>query len=655
MHTTSHIRFPRAISSPVFAILRGAVVLFWIWRLILVFARAADPVPLIPIETLFRNPELSRMELSPNGDYVAYLAPYEHRQNIFVKRIGEETATRITSATERDLGNVVWVGNDRLVYAVDEGGNENWRIYAVDRDGGNPKLLTPERGVAARIVGKVPGDEDRLLVSSNQRDRRAMDLYKVDVKTGAAELVVQNDQRFAKYVTDNAGTVRLAIATDGVNFALFHRLTDTAPFERILTTDFHELVSPLFFTPDNRSFYALSNRSRDKAAVVRVDPKDATDLEVIFQHPEYDASGLTREGSDRHLATATYVGETVERVFFDENVRNRYRDVQSQLPGLVIDFVSSAHGGNEFLIKAWSDRDPGTMYLYRAATKQLTRIGSVAPWIDSSQLAAVRPIAYRSRDGLTIHGYLTLPKGATGPLPTLLVIHGGPWARDQWRADPEVQFLANRGYAVLQINYRGSTGYGRAFTDAGFKQWGRAMQNDITDGAHWLIEQKIADPKRLGIYGISYGGYAALAGLAFTPELYRCGIDDCGVSDIGDWLNRIPPQAPARAMLFTMVGDPEKDREALAEVSPLQHANRIKVPVLMAHGGNDPRVPQSHSDRMAAALKAAGVDVEYLTKGNEGHSFHLEENKIEFYHRMERFLARHLGGRQLTDAVASYR
>ncbi len=615
---------------------------------------ASEPAPLIPIADLFRNPELTKMELSPDGNYVAYLASYNQRLNLYVRRLGSTESTRLTNAKDRDIGGFQWMGDHRLVYSIDDGGKENWRIHAIDRDGANPQLLTPQSGVQARLISKLRGHPDHLLITLNQRDPRSPDLYKINAKTGEADLLVKNDRRFVRYVADNAGVIRLALATDGVNVTLFHRATDEASFEHILTTDFRASVGPLFFTADNRQFYALSNRDRDKAAIVVIDPKNGGETEVIFEHPQYDAGGLMREGDDLRITGAHYIGDKLERVYFDERWRQRYRDVEGRLPGLAVEIVSADRARRNFLVKAWSDRDPGTYYHYQEEAKELTKIGAVAPWIDGKHFASIKPISYQSRDGLTIHGYLTVPNEAVqGPLPTLIVVHGGPWARVQWRADPEIQFFANRGYAVLQMNYRGSRGYGRAFLEAGFKQWGRAMQDDITDGVRWLVDQKIADPKRIGIYGVSYGGYATLAGLAFTPELYRCGIDDCGVSDIADWLDALPPAAQAaKAMLHAMVGNPETERTALDAVSPLKHADRIKAPLLLVHGTNDPRVSRSHSDKIAAALTAHGVEVEYLTKSNEGHSFHLEENKMEFYRRAEQFLAKHLGGRVDQRTVA---
>jgi dipeptidyl aminopeptidase/acylaminoacyl peptidase len=522
-------------------------------------ASAAEPAPLIPVETFFRLPAIAQVKLSPEGDYVAYLAPYERRQNLFVRRIGDPEAIRLTSSTVKDLGGFFWIGNERLAYTIDEGGKENWHIRVIGRDGAGGRALTPETGVRAALVAQL--DDTHLLIKLNQRDPRVQDLHKIDVNTGASELVVKNDRNYVGYFTDNSGVVRLAMATDGVNFALFHRGANEAPFERVLTTDFRATVVPLFFTRNNRYVYALSNRNRDKAAVVLLDPHDGRELEVIYQHAEYDAAGLIRDERKEKIVGAHYVGEKPERVYFDEHARDREFTLRRLLPGKALEFASNNRAGTDFIIKAWSDGDPGTFYRYHEPRQELTQLGAVTPWIDPSQLATITPVSYRARDGLTIHGYLTRPRGATGPTPTLLMVHGGPWARDQWRADPEVQFFANRGYTVLQVNFRGSTGYGRAFFEAGFKQWGRAMQDDITDGLRWLVEQKVADPDRVGIYGISYGGYATLAGLAFTPELYRCGIDDSGLSDLGDWLSALPPQAQnVRAMYYAMVGDPQADR-----------------------------------------------------------------------------------------------
>jgi len=300
------------------------------------------------------------------------------------------------------------------------------------------------------------------------------------------------------------------------------------------------------------------------------------------------------------------------------------------------------------IVRTYSDRSLGSYYFYQidrqGNTIKFFKITDVSPWLDENKMAIQKPISYKTRDGLTIHGYLTLPKNLKHKnLPVIINPHGGPWARNNWGFNSEIQFLANRGYAILQMNFRGSTGYGKRFWTAGFKQWGRKMQDDITDGVKWLIKKGIADPKRIGIYGGSYGGYAVLAGLAFTPDLYACGVDYVGVSNIFTLLKTIPPYwKPILDMLYEMVGDPKKDKKLLTAVSPVFHADKIKAPLFVAQGANDPRVKKAEADQIVNALKKRGIAVQYMVKENEGHGFHNEENRFDFYKAMEHFLWKHL-------------
>ncbi len=323
-----------------------------------------------------------------------------------------------------------------------------------------------------------------------------------------------------------------------------------------------------------------------------------------------------------------------------------FRDLEAKLPGYEIELTSTNKAEDKFIVASFSDRTRGKRYLYDKTTKQLEFLADVTPWLPEDRLAAMTPVQYTSRDGLVIHGYLTLPMGvAPVNLPVVVNLHGGPWARDVWGFNPEVQFLASRGYAVLQMNFRGSIGYGRKFWEASFREWGRKMQDDVTDGVHWLIEEGIADPKRVAIYGGSYGGYATLAGLAFTPELYAAGVDYVGVSNLLTFMRTIPPYwKPFLAMMHEMVGDMEADEAMLKAASPVFHADRITAPLLIAQGAKDPRVVKAESDQMVEAMRKRGVEVEYIVKDDEGHGFHNEENRFEFYEAMERFLGRHIGG-----------
>jgi dipeptidyl aminopeptidase/acylaminoacyl peptidase len=317
--------------------------------------------------------------------------------------------------------------------------------------------------------------------------------------------------------------------------------------------------------------------------------------------------------------------------------------------------VSNDRAENLFIIRTYNDRTRGSYHLFDKKTGALTKLTDLSPWLPEEQMARVRPISFTSRDGLKIHGYLTLPLNAdTTNLPVVLNVHGGPWARDSWGFDPECQFLASRGYAVLQVNYRGSTGYGRKFWESSFKQWGRKMQDDLTEGVQWLIKQKIANPRRIAIYGGSYGGYATLAGLAFTPDLYACGIDYVGVSNLFTFMNTIPPYwKPYLEMMYEMVGHPEKDKELMRAASPVYHVNRIKVPLFVAQGRNDPRVNIAESDQIVEALKKRSVDVPYMVKDNEGHGFGNEENRFDFYRAMEAFLTKHLVEKPVQPAKSS--
>lgn len=608
---------------------------------------SAEPAPLIPLEDFFRNPDMVAHQLSPDGKHIAFLKPWESRLNVHVQETGSDTIVRVTEAKQRDIVGFAWASDDRLVYIQDTGGDENWRAYAVGADGSNPKDLTPFPGVQVQIVDALDDDDDHMLISMNKRDARIFDVYRISIVTGEMEMIAENPGNISSWITDHAGRLRVAVTADGVNTSLLYRKAEADTFRTLLTTSFKDALQPLFFTFDDQQLYVSSNLDRDKQAIYRFDPETAKSVELIYEHPEVDVETLLRSKHRKVITGVSFNAERRGYHFFDKERAELQKLLESKLPGYDVGVASMSDDETKVLAVSYSDRSYGTYWFLDRSTGEFKKIADISPWIDESKMAAMQPVTYRSRDGLKIPAHLTLPVGVEPKnLPVIVLPHGGPWWRDSWGFNPEVQFLANRGYAVLQPNFRGSTGHGKAFWQASFKEWGKKMQDDITDGAKWLIAEGIADPKRIGIYGASYGGYATLAGLAFTPDLYACGVSYVGVSNMFTFLESFPPYWElGRKMIYEMVGDPEKDKDLLTAASPFFHADKIRAPLLVAQGANDPRVKKAESDQIVEALRGRGIDVPYIVKDNEGHGFLLEENRFEVYRAMEGFFAKHLGGR----------
>ena len=603
---------------------------------------------IIPLEDFFKNPEKARFQISPDGKYFLFAAPYESRMNIFAQEIGKESVVRITNETDRDVAGYFWANNNRILFLKDTGGDENYHLYGVNVDGTNLKALTVFPDVRTEIIDDLPDIETEIIIGLNQRDPEMFDPYRLNVETGELIQLAENPGNIQAWMTDHEGKLRLAIALDMTNTSILYRENESEPFKTILTTDFKESLSPEFFTFDNQYLYALSNLGHDKSVLVKFDPATGKELEVLYENADYDLEGASFSRKDKKLLATYWTGHQYDgHFFFDDHYKSIFEKIKNKLVGYEFNITSLTKNEDRMIIRTYSDKSLGAYYLYDVATDGLTKISDVSPWLDENKMAAMNCVSYSTRDGLNLEAYLTLPAGYTMKnaknLPVVINPHGGPWARDTWGFNSEVQFLANRGYAVLQMNFRGSTGFGKEFWELSFKEWGKSMQDDISDGVLWLIKQGIADPKRVAIYGGSYGGYAVLAGLTFTPELYACGVDYVGVSNMFTFLNTIPPYwKPMLDMMHEMVGDPVADSTLMASASPVLHVDNIKVPLFIAQGANDPRVNKAESDQMVEALKKRGIEVQYMVKDNEGHGFRNEENRFDFYRAMEAFLAEHL-------------
>jgi dipeptidyl aminopeptidase/acylaminoacyl peptidase len=506
------------------------------------------------------------------------------------------------------------------------------------------KDLTPWEKVRSGIVDELVDRENEILVQSNKRNPQIFDVYLINTQTGEAKMVAENPGNITGWITDHDGKIRAATTSDGVNTSLLYRENEKDKFKTVITTSFKETLNPVLFTFDNKNLYVLSNIGRDKTALVEYDPLTAKEVKVIYEHPDVDLDDVDYSHKRKVLTAVHYQTDKPGIHFLDSDVENIYKKINAELPNYSNRVTRKNKEEDKLLVYSSSDKYFGGYYFYDIKTDKFQKLADFKPWLKEENMAEMKPVTYQSRDGLTIHGYLTLPKGIDPKnLPVVINPHGGPWARDSWGFNDEIQFLANRGYAVLQMNFRGSTGYGKKFWESSFKQWGRTMQDDVTDGARWLIKEGIADSTRLAIYGGSYGGYATLAGITLTPDLYSCAVDYVGVANMFTFMKTIPPYwEPFRKMFYEMVGDPKADSVMLAEVSPVMQADKIKVPLLVAQGANDPRVNKAESDQMVEALRKRGLTVEYIVKDNEGHGFSNEENQMEFYGAMEKFFDKHL-------------
>ena len=613
-------------------------------------ASAAEPPPLIPRDVLFGNPERTNPQLSPDGRRLAWIAPDTNNVlQVWVQTLGKDDTRVVTADKKRGIRMYSWAYNSRVLgYLQDADGDENFQVYGVDLDSGNVRNFTAIQGVRAEIVGADPDSPDEVLVSLNARDRTVMDVYRLNLNTGALVLDTQNPGDVLGWVTDPQFKVRGAYASqpDG-GWEVRVRDTVEAPWRSLKKVGPEDDLFPVGFTADGRSIVLSTSAARNTSAVIEVDL--ATGAEKLVAASDRVDAGDVMMHPTRHVVEAvSFEPARREWKVIDPAVKADFEALATLADG---DFwiQSRSLADDVWLVGFTSDRASTRFYRWDRKGRKGELLFSVKPKLDQYVLAPMKPVAIPARDGLQLPGYLTLPAGVPAKnLPLVLFVHGGPWARDNWGMNSTAQWYANRGYAVLQVNFRGSTGYGKQFLNAGNRQWGLTMHNDLIDSVEWAVKEGIADRARVAITGGSYGGYAALAGLAFTPEVFACGVDIVGPSNLKTLLNSIPPYwEPVRAMFNVRVGnvnDP-KDEELLRKASPLFSADRIRRPLLIAQGANDPRVKQAESEQIVSAIEKNGGRATYVLYPDEGHGFARPENRIDFQAREEKFLADHLGGR----------
>ncbi len=610
----------------------------------------AQAPPLIPRDTLLGNPERANPHIAPDGKRLAWLAPDEHGiLQVWVQTIGRREARVVTADKSRGIQTYGWAFDSKTIfYAQDAAGDENFHLFAVDLDSHNVRDLTPWQGVRAEFVAASPKFPERILVALNLRDRKLMDVYRVDLRTGAVELDTKNPGDVAGWLADDDMVVRAATVTtpDGGTEL---RIRDSAAgaWRTLMKAGMEDNLAALDFTKDGRSIFLGTSIGTDTTRLVRHERASGTETDLA-RSDDADLSDAMIQPTRHVVQAAAFDPGRRHWTVIDPSIKADFDAIAKVSDG---DFtvVDRDLADRTWLVSFESDRAPARYYSWDRAAAKATFLFSVQPKLDEAPLASTRPVEFTARDGMKLNGYLTLPVGAPAKnLPLVLVVHGGPWARDSWGFSPYIQLLANRGYAVLQINFRGSTGFGKKYLHAGDRQWGLAMQNDLGDGVNWAVNQGIADPARIAIFGGSYGGYAALAGAAFTPDLYRCAVDECGPSNLFTLLASIPPYwEVARSLFYTRVGNPNdpQDKELLTAASPLFSADKIKIPMLIGQGANDPRVKQAEAEQIVEAIAKHRGSAVYVLYADEGHGFVRPENRLDFTARMEKFLADNLGGR----------
>ncbi|MBB2993794.1 dipeptidyl aminopeptidase/acylaminoacyl peptidase [Mycolicibacterium iranicum] len=621
---------------------------------------------IVSVEDLFDSPVRAAATISPDGTRIAYLAPWKNRLNIWVHGVESDADARCITADEtRSVFHYQWTDDPRyLLYLQDTAGDENWHTFRVDLD--DPEApavdLTPFPGRIAtfELLGGKPG---KALVYSNKRTIELMDVYELDIATGELTLLAENPGKVASWLSGRHGELFAIGLTPVGDVELMRWESDTATLRTIVVYDGADYtlgLYPTVVTPDGTGIWVGSNEGTDRMRLVRLDAATGKQT-AVDSHPTFDidvraqvaggfALPLIQDGRTGELLGVRYLG--ARQVIRPLN--DRFAEILAALQTLSdgdISALSSDRDGRRWVVSFNHDRQPGLTYLYDHDTGQSRLLFAPLPHLDPDVLAPKTPVTIQSRDGLDLHGYLTLPVGVEPTaLPLVLVVHGGPWTRDAWGFDPGVQLLANRGYAVLQVNFRGSTGYGKAFTKAGVGEFAAAMHDDLIDSVQWAVQQGYADPDRIAIFGGSYGGYAALVGVTFTPDVFAAAIDYVGISSLANFLRTLP--AIARPHLANnwhrFVGNPdipEQEADMLAR-SPITKVDEIRTPLLVIQGANDVRVVKAESDNLVDALRARGVEVEYMVKEDEGHGFVNPDNVIELYHAVDRFLADHLGGRR---------
>ncbi len=605
----------------------------------------------IPISDFFKTPQKSSFRISPDGKYISYLKPYKDKQNLFIQSLADGKEHMATAFSDYSVrSDYSWTYNNQIIFFQDAITADEYKMFTLDVATLKTRNILSQVKVRIFLVSLNKGDPNEITIRMNKRDPANFDVYRLNITTGALTPYLINPGNITQWYPDADGKIRLVREYDGVDENILFRPSDRAPFKRIIANNFKTSVKPIAFAREKNCFYALSNDDRDKTALVEINAENGKEQKIIFSIDNADIEYAEYSKNKQRLELVEWEAATPQKHFLNSNIEAIYNKMLNRLKGNEVDIDDRDTAETKFIVSTYTDRNPGSYYLYEEGSDKLTKLGDLNSNLKPEELCAMQPVSFKASDGVNLSGYLTFPlnKGKTN-LPLVVMPHDGPFngpmSRSYWGYNAEVQFLANRGYAVFQVNYRGSTGFGKAFHSAGFKEVGGKIQQDITDGVNWLIKNGTANPKKIAIFGGGFGGFAALYGVSFHPGLYNCAIVQHGLINFFTYIKDAPPyQKPFVKMVYEMVGNPETDANQLRAISPVFHTDKIRAPLLIFQGAKDSRANISELNRFVRELqKQNGNDmVKYFLKPNERTFFRSERNRLEMYAEIEKFLDKNM-------------
>lgn len=621
--------------------------IFLLLMVAFIFACKGKNDSTIPVDDFFKTQDKAYYRISPDGKSLSYLKLQNKKLELFAEDLATGKSMQLTHLNDKSISFHFWTSNNELIYYTeDESKERRSDLFVINKDGSKQVQLYTNEKSRLRVIEDQLIEDKYIIVSSNKRDSTLFDVYRLNVRNGAMDILAQNPGNFSRWMTDCKGELMLAIASDGVNETLMYRENAGKAFRPVITNNFETTFQPVAFSEaKSHTLYAISSVNRDKNALIELDLLTGKEKRVLFASDTSNVVDATYSRFRKQMLFATYETWKREKYYLDDSTKLAYSKIDQLLPGTEWIIADKDRTDKVFVIRTFTDKNPGSYYLYTAADNKLKKLTDVSPAIKPEDMSAMTPISFKSSDGLTINGYLTLPKDKKAVnLPVVVFPHNGPKARNSWGYNAEVQFLANCGYAVLQVNYRGSTGYGKSFYAAGFKEWGDKIQNDVNDGARWLIAQKIANPKRIAIYGNGFGGYIALNCLYKNPDLYKCGGSNSGVINLFSYLKTFPPFLKAKLqMYYEIVGNPVTETDYMRFASPVFHADRFKSPIFIAQNPKDPSVNVAEGVQFIKELKKRNVQVTYIEKEEGPNPVIRQQGRTALYKALEEFLQENLG------------